>query len=69
MSPMILSEKVAGIIKGLTIKSQMQQLLIDEATTRIEELLNDIEELTNDIEELTNSNQELRETIRDIANR
>ena len=62
MSPMILSEKVAGIIKGLTIKSQMQQLLIDEATTRIEELLNDIEELTN-------SNQELRETIRDIANR
>lgn len=62
MNPMILSDKVAGIIKGLTIKSQMQQLLIDEATTRIEELLNDIEELTN-------SNQELRETIRDIANR
>jgi signal transduction histidine kinase len=59
---MILSDKVAGIIKGLTVKSQMQQLLIDEATTRIEELLNDIEELTN-------SNQELRETIRDIANR
>jgi signal transduction histidine kinase len=59
---MILSEKVAGIIKGLTIKSQMQQLLIDEATKRIEQLLNDIEELTN-------SNQELRETIRDIANR
>ena len=62
MSPMILSEKVAGIIKSLTVKSQMQQLLIDEATKRIEELLNDIEELTN-------SNQELRETIRDIANR
>ena len=62
MSPMILSEKVAGIIKGLTVKSQMQQLLIDEATKRIEELLNDIEKLTN-------SNQELRETIRDIANR
>ena len=59
---MILSEKVAGIIKGLTVKSQMQQLLIDEATKRIEELLNDIEKLTN-------SNQELRETIRDIANR
>lgn len=62
MSPMILSEKVAGIIKGLTVKSQMQQLLIDEATKRIEELLSDIEELTN-------SNQELRETICDIANR
>jgi signal transduction histidine kinase len=59
---MILSDKVAGIIKGLTVESQMQKLLIDEATTRIEELLNDIEELTN-------SNQELRETIRDIANR
>jgi hypothetical protein len=59
---MILSEKVAGIIKGLTVKSQMQQLLIDEATKRIEELLSDIEELTN-------SNQELRETICDIANR
>jgi len=59
MSPMILSDKVAGIIKDLTVKTEVQQVALDSAMRRIEDL-------KQEIYELTNSNEELREVIRDI---
>ena len=45
MSPMILSDKVAGIIKDLTVKNQIQKLVNDEAMKRVAELLDEIEQL------------------------
>ena len=45
MSPMILSDKVAGIIKDLTVKNQVQKLVNDEAMKRVAELLDEIAQL------------------------
>lgn len=45
MSPMILSDKVAGIIKDLTVKNQIQKIVNDEAMKRVAELLDEIAQL------------------------
>ena len=45
MSPMILSDKVAGIIKDLTVKTQVQQLALENAHEHINELKAEIYEL------------------------
>ena len=52
MSPMILSDKVAGIIKDLTVKTEVQQIALDSAMRRIEELNNQVEELVVEVAEL-----------------
>ena len=45
MSPMILSDVVAGIIKDLTVKTQVQQIALKNAHERILELKAEIYEL------------------------
>ena len=52
MSPMILSDKVAGIIKDLTVKTQVQQLALENAHERIKELKDQVEELVVEVAEL-----------------
>ena len=52
MSPMILSDKVAGIIKDLTVKTEVQQIALDSAMRRIEELNKEVEELVVEVAEL-----------------
>lgn len=52
MSPMILSDKVAGIIKDLTVKTQVQQLALENAHERIKELKSQVEELVVEVAEL-----------------
>jgi hypothetical protein len=42
---MILSDKVAGIIKDLTVKTEVQQIALDNALTRINELNAEIYQL------------------------
>ena len=59
MSPMILSDKVAGIIKDLQVEVGVKDIALNGAMRRIEDLKQEIYELTNTIEEL-------REVIRDI---
>lgn len=59
MSPMILSEKVAGIIKDLEVQVGIKDIALNSAMRRIEDLKSEVYELTNTIEEL-------REVIRDI---
>ena len=59
MSPMILSDKVAGIIKDLEVQVGIKDIALNSAMRRIEDLKAEIYELTNTIEEL-------REVIRDI---
>ena len=59
MSPMILSDKVAGIIKDLEVQVGIKDIALSSAMRRIEELKQEIYELTNTVEEL-------REVIRDI---
>ena len=49
---MILSDKVAGIIKDLTVKTQVQQLALENAHERIKELKNQVEELVIEVAEL-----------------
>jgi hypothetical protein len=51
MSPMILSDKVAGIIKDLTVKTQVQQLALENAHERINELKAEIYELRKRLEQ------------------
>lgn len=58
MSPMILSDKVAGIIKDLEVQVGIKDIALSSAMRRIEELKNQVEELLIE-------NQELREVIRD----
>ena len=58
MSPMILSDKVAGIIKDLEVQVGIKDIALSSAMRRIEELKSEVYELTNTIEEL-------QETLRD----
>jgi hypothetical protein len=62
MNPMILSEKVAGIIKDLEVQVGIKDIALSSAMRRINELKDEIYELTNTVEEL-------REVIRDIVTR
>ncbi len=62
MSPMILSDKVAGIIKDLEVQVGIKDIALNGAMRRIEDLKQEIYELTNTVEEL-------REVIRDIVTR
>jgi hypothetical protein len=56
---MILSEKVAGIIKDLEVQVGIKDIALSSAMRRIEDLKSEVYELTNTVEEL-------REVIRDI---
>lgn len=62
MSPMILSDKVAGIIKDLEVQVGIKDIALTSAMRRIDDLKQEIYELTNTVEEL-------REVIRDIVTR
>ena len=62
MSPMILSDKVAGMIKDLEVQVGIKEVALGSAMRRINELKNQVEELLVE-------NDELRETIRDYGNR
>ena len=62
MSPMILSDKVAGIIKDLQVEVGIKEVALNSAMRRINELKNQVEELLIE-------NDELRERIRDYGNR
>ncbi len=62
MSPMILSDKVAGIIKDLEVQVGIKDIALNGAMRRIDDLKQEIYELTNTVEEL-------REVIRDIVTR
>jgi hypothetical protein len=59
VNPMILSDKVAGIIKDLEVQVGIKDIALSSAMRRIEDLKQEIYELTNTVEEL-------REVIRDI---
>jgi hypothetical protein len=59
VSPMILSDKVAGIIKDLEVQVGIKDIALNSAMRRIEDLKSEVYELTNTVEEL-------REVIRDI---
>ena len=58
MNPMILSDKVAGIIKDLEVQVGIKDIALSSAMRRIEDLKSEVYELTNTI-------QELRESLRD----
>jgi hypothetical protein len=62
MNPMILSDKVAGIIKDLEVQVGIKDIALSSAMRRINELKDEIYELTNTVEEL-------REVLRDIITR
>jgi hypothetical protein len=51
VSPMILSDKVAGIIKDLTVKIEVQQIALESALKRINELKAEIYELRQRLEQ------------------
>ena len=52
MSPMILSDKVAGIIKDLEVQVGIKDIALSSAMRRIEELKNQVEELVLEVAEL-----------------
>jgi hypothetical protein len=52
MSPMILSDKVAGIIKDLQVQVGIKDVQLNSAMRRIEELNSQIEELVVEVAEL-----------------
>ena len=58
MNPMILSDKVAGIIKDLEVQVGIKDIALSSAMRRIEDLKSEVYELTNTVEEL-------RESLRD----
>jgi regulator of replication initiation timing len=62
MNPMILSDKVAGMIKDLEVQVGIKEIALSSAMRRINELKNQVEELLIE-------NDELRERIRDYGNR
>jgi len=62
VNPMILSDKVAEMIKDLEVKVGIKEVALNSAMRRINELKNQVEELLIE-------NDELRERIRDYGNR
>ena len=52
MSPMILSDKVAGIIKDLEVQVGIKDIALSSAMRRINELKNQVEELVVEVAEL-----------------
>ena len=52
MSPMILSDKVAGIIKDLKVQVGIKDIALNSAMRRIEELNSQVEELVLEVAEL-----------------
>lgn len=52
MSPMILSDKVAGIIKDLQVQVGIKDIALSSAMRRIEELNSQVEELVVEVAEL-----------------
>jgi predicted nucleic acid-binding Zn-ribbon protein len=62
MNPMILSDKVADMIKDLEVEVGIKEVALNSAMRRINELKNQVEELIVE-------NDELRERIRDYGNR
>jgi hypothetical protein len=52
MSPMILSDKVAGIIKDLEVQVGIKDVQLTSAMRRIEELNSQVEELVVEVAEL-----------------
>ena len=49
MSPMILSDKVAGIIKDLQVQVSIKDVQLNSAMLRIEELNSEVEELVVEV--------------------
>ena len=58
MNPMILSDKVAGIIKDLEVQVGIKDIALNSAMRRIEELNSQIEELVVEVAELQERLQE-----------
>ena len=58
MSPMILSDKVAGIIKDLQVQVGIKEVQLNSAMRRIEELNSEVEELVVEVAELQERLQE-----------
>lgn len=52
MNPMILSDKVAGIIKDLQVQVGIKDVQLNSAMRRIEELNSQVEELVLEVAEL-----------------
>jgi hypothetical protein len=52
VSPMILSDKVAGIIKDLQVQVGIKDVQLNSAMRRIEELNSQVEELVVQVAEL-----------------
>ena len=58
MSPMILSDKVAGIIKDLQVQVGIKEVQLNSAMRRIEELNSEVEELVVEVADLQERLQE-----------
>jgi len=58
VSPMILSDKVAGIIKDLQVQVGIKDVQLNSAMRRIEELNSQVEELVVEVAELQERLQE-----------
>lgn len=58
MNPMILSDKVAGIIKDLEVQVGIKDVQLNSAMRRIEELNSQVEELVLEVAELQERLQE-----------
>ena len=58
MSPMILSDKVAGIIKDLQVQVGIKDVQLNSAMRRIEDLNSQVEKLVLEVAELQERLQE-----------
>jgi hypothetical protein len=58
VNPMILSDKVAGIIKDLQVQVGIKDVQLNSAMRRIEELNSQVEELVVEVAELKERLQE-----------
>lgn len=58
MSPMILSDKVAGIIKDLQVQVGIKDVQLNSAMRRIEELNSQVQQLVVEVAELQERLQE-----------